>query len=65
MSVEFPDLSGAYTCSDDDAEALRMAKDCLALNITGMKEDGDTIPRPSDVKNVVVGENQSVVMVEL
>ncbi|QCT02283.1 hypothetical protein E6C60_1567 [Paenibacillus algicola] len=42
-----------------------MAKDCLALNITGMKEDGDTIPRPSDVKNVVVGENQSVVMVEL
>lgn len=52
VSVEFPDLPGALTCAEADAEEdeiYRMAKDCLALHLYGMERDGDEIPKPSKV----------------
>lgn len=65
ISVEFPDLPGALTSGDDEAEALHMAKDCLALHLYGMESDGDDIPAPTDSKDIVIGADQKVVIVEV
>ncbi|MFD2879807.1 type II toxin-antitoxin system HicB family antitoxin [Paenibacillus rhizoplanae] len=49
ITVEFPDLPGAITCGQNIDEAFQMAKDCLALHLFGMEEDGDLIPAPSGI----------------
>ena len=40
ISVSFPDLPGALTCGDTDEEALRMARECMALHLYGMEQIG-------------------------
>ncbi|MEC0370030.1 type II toxin-antitoxin system HicB family antitoxin [Paenibacillus chibensis] len=65
ISVEFPDLSGALTSGNSDEEALYMAKDCLALHLYGMEEDGDDIPEPTRVPDVAVEPNQTVVLIDV
>lgn len=65
ISIEFPDLPGAYTCGDTDEEALYMAKDCLSLHIYGMEEDDDTIPNPSRATDIVTDQNQVVVLIDV
>lgn len=65
ISVEFPDLPGALTCGDDDEEAFRMAKECLALHLYGMEEDGDEIPQASRVIDLKLFDNQSAVLIEV
>jgi predicted RNase H-like HicB family nuclease len=64
ISVEFPDLPGCYTCGDNDEEALRMAKEALALHLYGLEEDNYPIPEPSPVNKLKVEPNQVVVLVE-
>lgn len=64
ISVEFPDLPGCYTCGDDDAEALSMAKEAMALHLYGMERDGDPIPEPTRVQDVKLEENQAVVLID-
>lgn len=65
ISVEFPDLPGAYTAGDTDEEALRMARECLALHLYGMESDNDDIPAPSRAVNIETTTNQAVVLVEV
>ena len=45
-SVLFPDFDVA-TCGDDLDDAMDMAKECLALQLKGLKEDGEAFPVPS------------------
>jgi len=65
ISIEFPDLPGCITCGDDDEDALRMAKEAMALHLYGMEQDGDAIPEPTKIKNIKVEPNQVVVLVEV
>ncbi|WP_106766878.1 type II toxin-antitoxin system HicB family antitoxin [Paenibacillus faecalis] len=65
ISVEFPDIPGALTCGDTDEEALYMAKDCLALHLYGMEEDGEPIPEPSRAADIEKDPNQAVVLIEV
>lgn len=65
ISIEFPGLEGAYTCGDTEEEALYMAKDCLELHLYGMEEDGETIPEALKIRDIKLGEDQSVVMVRV
>lgn len=65
ISVEFPDLPGAYTCGDTDEEALYMAKDCLELHLYGMEEDGDTIPEPTPVSELPQMPKKVVVLIDV
>ena len=65
ISVEFPDLPGALTSGDSDEEALHMAKDCLALHLYGMEQDGDAIPEPSRAASIVTEANQVVVLIDV
>ena len=48
-SVLFPDFDVA-TCGDDLDDAVDMAKECLALQLKGLKQDGDfPVPSPLDI----------------
>jgi predicted RNase H-like HicB family nuclease len=65
ISIEFPDLPGCLTSGNTDAEALRMAKDALALHLYGMEQDGEEIPQPTPVSQLRPKTNQAVVLVDV
>lgn len=48
IGIMFPDLPGCVSSAKTLDEALYMASDALALHISGIEEDGDAIPQPSD-----------------
>ena len=50
-SVLFPDFDVA-TCGDDLDDAMDMAKECLALQLKGLKEDGEAFPTPSPLDKI-------------
>jgi len=64
ISIEFPDLPGCLPCGQSTEEALKNAREAMALHLYGMEEDGEDIPVPSDLKNVHVVHGQVVVLVE-
>ena len=65
ISIEFPDLSGCLSCADTEEEALAMAKEALQLHLYGMEEDGDTIPEPSNLRNIQLEPNEVVISIEV
>ena len=46
----FPDVPGANTCGDDQADALEMAEDALAVALAGYVHQQWDIPIPSSAK---------------
>jgi len=50
INVSFPDVPGALTWGDDEAEALELAQDCLVTALYGYTRDGEPIPRPSPAR---------------
>ena len=46
VGVWFPDLPGCISAGDDIDEALRNAPEALELHAEGLKEDGQSLPRP-------------------
>ena len=48
FGVFFPDLSGCVSVGDTFTEAGEMAREALSLHLSGMIEDGLSIPEPSD-----------------
>ncbi|WKV08468.1 type II toxin-antitoxin system HicB family antitoxin [Thermoanaerobacterium sp. CMT5567-10] len=65
ISVSFPDLPGCFTCGDNDEEAIKNAKEAMALHIAGMEDDGDVIPEPTPISKVKLEDNQIVVPIEV
>mgnify|MGYP000612148505 CR=1 FL=1 len=65
ISVEFPDLEGCFTCGDTTKEAIKNAKEAMGLHLFGMEEDNETIPEPTDIKNIKLENNQSIVLIEV
>ena len=65
ISVEYPDLPGCFTCGDNEAEAIFMAKDALMLHLYGMEEDADEIPEPCSVTSLTLERNQVPVLVDV
>ncbi|MBP2070624.1 type II toxin-antitoxin system HicB family antitoxin [Thermoanaerobacterium butyriciformans] len=65
ISVSFPDLPGCFTCGDNEEEAVRNAKEAMALHISGMEDDGDVIPEPTPISKIKVEDNQIVVPIEV
>lgn len=62
-SVIFPDIEGCATCGDTLPDAMEMAEDALCLMLYDYEEDGESIPEPSDIRNIPVDENSIVSMV--
>jgi len=51
--VEFPDFPGCVSAGTDVDEARRMAEEALDLHIEGMIADGDRLPEPSNLEEIV------------
>lgn len=65
IAVTFPDLPGCATSGKDDTDALDMAREALGLHLWGMERDGDYIPTPSHLKEVVLDNNEIVTLVSV
>lgn len=65
ISIEFPDLPGCLPCAHSQDEAFRNAKEALGLHLYGMEQDGDPIPEPTPVNQLVPDEGGVVVMVDV
>jgi predicted RNase H-like HicB family nuclease len=51
--VSFPDFPGCITAGHTLEEARTLAAEALALHIKGMSEDGEDIPAPSDLDQIM------------
>src|SRR5882724_5479593 len=62
--VSFPDLPGVITAGSDLDEARAMAAEALALHLTGMAADGEAVPEPSSLEEIMANaENRDGVAV--
>ena len=46
-TITFPDVSGAISCAETEAEAAQQAEDALISMLSALVEDGERIPAPS------------------
>lgn len=69
ITITFPDLEGCITCAYDTEEVFRNAKEALGLHLYGLETDEEIegknlIPFPSEIKDIKLEKNQSVILVE-
>ena len=65
VAITFPDLPGCLPCADNTDEAVKNAKEALALHLYGMEEDKEELPFPTDVKDIETDKNQTLFLVEV
>jgi len=65
ITVEFPDVPGAITCGQTDAEALEMGQDVLGEMLYGMEERGLALPTPTPARDMAVAEDSVVTLVSV
>ena len=53
FGVSFPDFPGCITAGNSIDEAKDMAHDALSLHIKGLLEDGEKIPTPSKLEDII------------
>jgi predicted RNase H-like HicB family nuclease len=53
FGVSFPDFAGVVTAGIDLDDARAMAEEALAFHIQGLVEDGEAIPKPSTLEQVM------------
>lgn len=59
FGVEFPDFPGCITAGVTLEDARRMAAEALLFHVEGMMEDGDPIPEPSGLDEVLTNPRYS------
>ena len=65
ISVEFPDLPGCLPCAEAIDEAVDNAREALGLHLWGMEQDGETIPEPSTIKDIQIGDGGVPMLVDV
>lgn len=60
-SVIFPDLNDLATCGADLSEAISMAEDALGLWLFTSLREGEVIPNPTPLSNVIKEEEDAFV----
>lgn len=53
FGVSFPDFAGLVTAGEDLDDARGMAEEALAFHIEGLVEDGEAIPEPSSLAEIM------------
>jgi predicted RNase H-like HicB family nuclease len=53
FGVSFPDFPGCGSAGSTLDEARDMATEALALHLKGLEEDGETLPEPSSLQEVM------------
>ena len=62
--VSFPDLPGCISAGRTLEEARVGAQEALTLHIRGMQEDGETVPAPSSLDDILANaENRDAIAV--
>jgi predicted RNase H-like HicB family nuclease len=62
--VSFPDIPGVISAGSNLDEAREMAAEALAFHLEGLAEDGEAVPEPSSLEEVMaVAENRDGVAV--
>jgi predicted RNase H-like HicB family nuclease len=51
--VSFPDLPGVISAGSNLDEARKMATEALAFHLEGMAHDGEAVPEPSSLEEVM------------
>lgn len=64
ITVTFPDLPGCITCGDDQDQAIERATEALGGFLEIMENDDETIPKPSDLRDVQVQDDEAIVLVD-
>src|SRR5262249_34874253 len=59
FGVDFPDFPGCITAGRTLDEALARAPEALALHVKGMTEDGEPMPVPSSLEEIIAGPEDS------
>ncbi|MFH1966020.1 MAG: type II toxin-antitoxin system HicB family antitoxin [Acidobacteriota bacterium] len=57
FGVSFPDFPGCISAGQSVDEAKDMAQESLALHMQGMIEDGDQLPTPSKLEDLMADTN--------
>jgi predicted RNase H-like HicB family nuclease len=65
ISVSFPDFPSCLTCGNTEKEALKNAREALALHLYGMEQDQDQIPSPTPSSEIVLQRNQTITLIEI
>jgi predicted RNase H-like HicB family nuclease len=65
ISIEFPDLPGCLPCAQSTDEAIRNAKEAMALHLWGMERDQDVIPEPTPIDKLHIAANQIPILIEV
>ena len=64
FGVSFPDFPGVVTAGKSLDDARAMAEEALALHIEGMLADGEVVPEPSSLEDVMANpENRDGVAI--
>ena len=53
FGISFPDFPGCITAGQTVDEARDLAQDALALHVRGIIEDGDELPAPSKLEDIM------------
>lgn len=64
ISVVFPDLDVATSGVNDD-DALLSARELLGCALFGLEEDGEEIPTPTPLAEVVTNANERAVLIDV
>ncbi len=65
ISITFPDLPGCVSFGENEAEAMKCAKEVLMLHLWGMEQDGETIPQPSSLQSIKLSKDEIPTMIEV
>lgn len=64
ISVVFPDLNVATSGINDD-DAFLSARELLGCVLCGLEEDGESIPKPTPLCNIIINENESTALIDV
>ncbi|MGC2811819.1 MAG: type II toxin-antitoxin system HicB family antitoxin [Bradyrhizobium sp.] len=59
FGVSFPDFPGVITAGTSLDDARMMAEEALTLHIEGLAEDGEAVPEPSSLDEVMSDPNNN------
>lgn len=65
IEITFPDLPGCVSNAKNIDEALKCAKEVLALHLFGMEEDNIYIPDPSSINNLKLNHLAISILIEV
>ncbi|PRR77674.1 hypothetical protein CLLI_22380 [Clostridium liquoris] len=65
VGITFPDLPGCVSNADNMDDAVKSAKEVLALHLFGMEKDNIEIPGPSPINKIKVNKNEIPLLVDV